>query len=49
MPSAPFSMLVTGGTGNDGVRLPVYGGWDSRDVSKAGVCDCVKECVSFVM
>ena len=25
----------------------VHGGCDSRGVSVAGLCDCVKECVSF--
>ena len=50
MPCAPFSMLVgSGGTCYDEIRLPVHDGWDSRDVSVAGVCDCAKECVSFVM
>ena len=40
MPCAPFSVLGgTGGTGCDEVRFPVYGGWDSRDVSVPGVCD----------
>ena len=38
-----------GGTGCDQVRFPVTDDWDSRDVNVAGVFDCVKECVSFVM
>ena len=38
-----------GGTGCYEVRFPVYSGWDSRDVGVTGVCDCVKECMSFVM
>ena len=37
------------GTGCEDVSFPVHGGWDSRDVSVAGMCDCVKECMSFVM
>ena len=49
MPCASFSMLDgPGGTGYEKVRFPVHGGWNSRDVSVAGVCHCVKECVSFV-
>ena len=36
-----------GGTGCDGVCLPVQGGWDSRDVSTSGVCDYVKDCVFY--
>ena len=31
-----------GGTGCDEIRLLFHGGWDSRDVSVANVCDCVK-------
>ena len=38
-----------GGTGCDEVCVPVHGCWDSRDVSVAGVFDCVKECIEFVM
>ena len=50
MPCAPFSMLGgPGGTGCDGVRFPVRGGSDRRDVSVVGVCDYVKECVSFII
>ena len=50
MPCAPLSMLDgPGGTGSEVVRFLVPGGWDSRDVSVAGVCDCVKECMSFAM
>ena len=26
-----------------------HGGWNSKDVSVAGVYDCDKECMSFVM
>jgi hypothetical protein len=37
------------GTGYNKVYIPVHGGWDSRDVSVAGMCDCVKERVSFIM
>ena len=36
-----------GGTGFDEVRFPVHACWDSRDVSVAGLCDCVKEWMSF--
>jgi hypothetical protein len=44
------SMLGSpGGTGCDEVCFPVHSGWDSRDVSVGGVCDCVKEYMSFVM
>jgi hypothetical protein len=43
----PFSMLGgSSGTGCDEVRFPVNGSWDSN---VAGVCDCVKECMNFVM
>ena len=38
-----------GGTVCDEAGFPVLGRWDSRDISVAGVCDCVKECMSFVM
>ena len=31
-----------GGTDCDGVRFLVHGGWDSRDVSMADVCDMSK-------
>ena len=48
MPCAPFSMFGgPGGSGCDEVNFPVQGG--SRYVSVVGVCDCVKECMSFVM
>ena len=47
---APFLVLSgPGGTGCNEVRFLVLGGWDSRDVSMAGVCDFVKECMNFVM
>ena len=49
MPCAPFSMLgslVELAVMN---RFLVHDGWDSRDVSVAGVYDCIKECKSFVM
>ena len=50
VPCAPFSMLGgPSGTGYYEVRFPVHGDWGSRDVSAAGMCDCVKECMSFVM
>ena len=46
----PFSMLGSPcRTGCDGVCFLVHGIWDNRDVSVAGVCDFIKECVSFVM
>ena len=49
MPSVSFSVLGSlGGTGCDEVRFPLHGGCDSRDVSVAGMCDCVKECIHFV-
>ena len=44
VPYALFSMLGGSiGTGCEEVWFPVHGGRDSRDVSVAGVCDCVKE------
>ena len=50
MPCASFSMLDgPGGSGCNEVHFLLHGGWGSRDVSVAGVCDCVKECMSFVM
>ena len=50
VPCAPLSMLDgPSGTGCNGVRFPIHSGWNSRDLSVAGVCDCVKECVNFVM
>ena len=50
MPCAPFSVLGgPGGTGCDEVHFSVRSNWDNRDVSVAGVCDCVKEYMSFVM
>jgi hypothetical protein len=36
-------------TGCYGVSFLVHGCWDSRDVTVVGMCDCVKECMSFVM
>ena len=49
VPCAPLSMLGSpGGTGCSGVHFPIHRGWNSRDVSVASKCDCVKECVSFV-
>ena len=50
MPCAPLSILHgPGGTGCDEVHFPVHDGWDGRDVSVAGMCDCFKECTSFVV
>ena len=50
VPCSPLSMLGNPGeTGCDGVRFSVHGGWNSKDVSVAGVCDCAKECASFIM
>ena len=44
VPCATFSMLGhPSGTGCNGVRFPVHGGWDSRDVSVVGVCNFIKE------
>ena len=37
------------GTGCDEVSFTVHGGWGNRDVSVAGLSDCVEECMSFVM
>ena len=37
-----------GRTGDDGVCYEVLMGWNGRDVSMAGMCACVKECVSFI-
>ena len=31
------------------VNFPVHSGWNNRAVGIAGVCDCVKVCVSFIM
>ena len=43
-------MLVSpGGTGCDEICFPAHGSWGTRDVSVAGMCDCVKECMGFVM
>ena len=51
MPFAPLSFL--GGqreTGCEGAHFPIHSDWNSRRVvSMAGVCDCVKECESFIM
>ena len=50
VPCSPFSMLGSPcGTGCDEVRFPVCGAWGSRDVIVAGMYDCVKERMSFVM
>ena len=50
MPYAPLSMLGgPSGTDRDGVCFPVHRGWNYRYVSMANACDCVKECVSFIM
>ena len=50
VPCAPLSMLGShNGTGCDGVKFLVDNGWNSRDVSMADKCDCVKECMSFIM
>ena len=35
----------SGGTGCNGICFPVHSDWNSRDISMAGVCDCVKECM----
>ena len=37
------------GTICDEVSFLVHSVWGSRDVSVAGMCDCVKKCMSFVM
>ena len=49
VPCAQLSM--PGGfsrTGYDGIYFPVHRGRNGRDVSMAAMCDCVKECVSFI-
>jgi hypothetical protein len=33
----------------DGVRFPVHRSWNGRNIRMDGVCDCVKECVTFIM
>ena len=49
VPCVPFSMLDSPSrTDSDEVHFPVHGSWGSRD-SVAGMCNCVKECMSFVM
>ena len=45
MPCAPLSVLG----GPVEVCFPAHGGWDSRYVSVAGMCDCVKERMRFLM
>ena len=35
------------GNGCNGVCFPAHDEWSSRDVSMAGMCDCVKECVFY--
>jgi hypothetical protein len=45
VPYTPFSVLG----GPVEVCSPVHGGWDSRDIGVASMCDCVKERMSFVM
>ena len=50
VPCTPFSMLgIAGGTDCEEGSFLVHGGWDSRDISVAGMCDCVKECKGFLM
>ena len=36
---------VLGRTGCEDICFPVHMGWNSRDVSVVGMCDCIKECV----
>ena len=38
-----------GGTGCDEVHFPIHDGWDNRGASMTGMCDCVKECMGFIM
>ena len=46
MPCASLSVLG----GPSGIDCDgVHSGWNSRGVSMAGMYDCVKECVSFIM
>ena len=50
MPCSLLSMLDSlSGTNCAGVRFPVERGWNGRDVSRNGMYDYVKECVSFIM
>ena len=50
MPFVPFSIIRDSGRiGCEAVCLPVDRSWDSKNVSMADVCDCVKEFKSFVM
>ena len=44
----PLLMFVGIRTGSDGFCFPVHRGWNSRDVFMAGLCDYVKESVSFI-
>ena len=50
MPCAPLSMLGNPrGTGCNSVHFPVHMDWNGRDVIMAGMSDCVKEHVSFII
>ena len=50
MPCAPLSMPGSPGrTDYGGVHFLFHRRWNSRDASIAGLCDCVKECVSAIM
>ena len=50
VPRASISMLGSlGGTRCNGVCSLVHSCWNSRDISMAGMCNCVKDCVSFMM
>ena len=49
MPRAPFKKHGgPSGIGSDVVHFLVHGGWNSKDVNMAGICDCVKVCVTFI-
>jgi hypothetical protein len=47
MPCASISMLD--GPGGTGCDVAVHGCWDCRDVIVAGVFDCIKECMGFIV
>ena len=44
-----FNVGGPGGTDCSEFSFAVHGDWDSREVIVAGVCDCVKERMNFVI
>ena len=44
-----YKCLTSGRLGCDGASFPVHKGWNGRDVSMGDMCDCVKECASFLI